>query len=163
MIPLDQPTLGGGYAEAGEKLSVKEVKGLKKRKIEQSAASGVFNGEDVRVREAKCPKGGETQLVQKYASIICEGGVVGSTVQVEVCFYFVGPPMDTVYESKSEGFWGCCESWERGGTPERQEREQEVLEIRRVLKGDGPFPALEFVVMQWAQRAGEKGGGAEKL
>jgi len=34
MIPLDQPTLGGGYAEAGEKLSVKEIKGLKKRKIE---------------------------------------------------------------------------------------------------------------------------------
>ena len=123
----------------------------------------MFNGEDVRFREAKCPKGGETQLVQKYASIICEGGVVGSTVQVEVCFYFVGPPMDTVYESKSEGFWGCCESWERGGTPQRQEREQEVLEIRRVLRGDGPFPALEFVVMQWAQRAGEKGGGAEKL
>ena len=25
--------------------------------------------------------------------------------------------MDTVYESKSEGVWGCCEGGERGGNP----------------------------------------------
>ena len=55
--------------------------------------------------------------------------------------------MDTVYESKSEGFWGCGEGGERGGTPERQEREKEVLKVRRVLRRDGSFPALEFVVM----------------
>ena len=56
-------------------------------------------------------------------------------------------------EGKSEG----------GGTPQRQEREKEVLEIRRVLRGDDPFPALEFVVMQGAQRAGEECRRAEKL
>ena len=44
----------------------------------------MFYGEDVRIREAKCPKGGETELVQKYSCIVREGGVVRGAVQVEV-------------------------------------------------------------------------------
>ena len=55
--------------------------------------------------------------------------------------------MDTVYESKSEGFWGCCEGGERGGTPERQEREKEVLEVRRVLRRDSPLTRVRGNVM----------------
>ena len=65
----------------------------------------MFNGEDVRVREAKCPKGGETKLVQKYACIVREGGEHGpSGSMILLCRAIYG----RMYESESEGFWGRC-------------------------------------------------------